>query len=111
MTIINLNSFEYLDIEKPNNFLDIFLFCPSYWVHFTYDNDEMLAFLRENGTIIAHVGHIVTVVFSDFDESIGIKLAGSDFKFIEELPIGSEDIFRASFASEAYAWQKELEGE
>lgn len=76
-----------------------------------YDNDEMLAFLRENGTIIAHVGHIVTVVFSDFDESIGIKLAGSDFKFIEELPIGSEDIFRASFASGAYAWQKELEGE
>ncbi|MDG9733702.1 ATP-binding cassette domain-containing protein [Leuconostoc pseudomesenteroides] len=76
-----------------------------------YDNDEMLAFLRDNGTIIAHVGHIVTVVFSDFDESIGIKLAGSDFKFIEELPIGSEDIFRASFASEAHAWQKELEGE
>lgn len=76
-----------------------------------YDNDEMLAFLRENGTIIAHVGYIVTVVFSDFDESIGIKLAGSDFKFIEELPIGSEDIFRAGFASEAYAWQKELEGE
>lgn len=76
-----------------------------------YDNDEMLAFLRDNGTIIAHVGHIVTVVFSDFDESIGIKLAGSDFKFIEELPIGSEDIFRASFASEAHDWQKELEGE
>ncbi|MGO2137748.1 MAG: ABC transporter ATP-binding protein, partial [Leuconostoc mesenteroides] len=54
---------------------------------------------------------IVTIVFDNFDEDIGIRLAGSDFKFIEELPISSEDIFRASFANEVYAWQQELGGE
>ena len=76
-----------------------------------YDGDVMPEFLRNNGTIIAQVGHIVTIVFDNFDEDIGIKLAGSDFKFIEELPISSEDIFRASFANEVYAWQQELGGE
>lgn len=76
-----------------------------------YDGDVMPEFLRNNGTIIAQVGHIVTIVFDNFDEDIGIRLAGSDFKFIEELPISSEDIFRASFANEVYAWQQELGGE
>lgn len=68
-------------------------------------------FLRESGTIIAQTGHIVTIVFNNFVEDIGIKLAGPDFKFVEELPVSSEDIFRASFAKEAYAWQQELEAE
>lgn len=72
---------------------------------------ELPAFLRETGTIIAQTGHVVTIVFNDFTEDIGIKLAGQEFKFVEELPISSEDIFRASFAEEAYAWQQELEGE
>ena len=72
---------------------------------------ELPAFLRETGTIIAQTGHVVTIVFNDFTEDIGIKLASQEFKFVEELPISSEDIFRASFAEEAYAWQQELEGE
>ncbi|WP_349533696.1 ABC transporter ATP-binding protein [Leuconostoc citreum] len=72
---------------------------------------ELPAFLRDTGTIIAQTGHVVTIVFNDFTEDIGIKLASQEFKFVEELPISSEDIFRASFAEEAYAWQQELEGE
>lgn len=76
-----------------------------------FAGDTLPAFLRDSGTIIAQTGHIVTIVFSNFIEDIGIKLAGLDFKFVEELPVGSEDIFRASFAKEAYAWQQELEVE
>ncbi|GMA69929.1 acetoin ABC transporter ATP-binding protein [Leuconostoc litchii] len=76
-----------------------------------FEGDAMPDFLRNNGTIIAQVGHIVTIVFDNFDEEIGIKLAGSDFKFIEELPISSEDIFRASFANEVSAWQQVIGGE
>lgn len=74
-----------------------------------FAGDELPRFLRDSGTIIAQTGHIVTIVFNDFTEEIGIRLAGQDFKFVEELPVGSEDIFRASFAEEAYAWQQELE--
>lgn len=73
--------------------------------------DKLPEFLRGSGTIIAQTGHIVTIVFNDFVEAIGIKLAGPDFKFVEELPISSEDIFRSSFAKEAHAWQQELEEE
>ncbi len=74
-----------------------------------FAGDELPSFLRESGTIIGQTGHIVTIVFNDFTEDIGIRLAGQDFKFVEELPVGSEDVFRASFAEEAYAWQQELE--
>lgn len=75
-----------------------------------YSGEVLPTFLRDSGTIIAQTGHVVTIVFNDFTETLGIKLAGQDFKFIEELPIGSEDVFRASFAEEAHVWQQELEG-
>ena len=54
---------------------------------------------------------IVALLVSIYSGHTTQEIMDSDFKFIEELPIGSEDIFRASFASEAHAWQKELEGE
>jgi len=73
--------------------------------------EELPAFLRDSGTIITQTGHVVTIVFNDFSEELGIKLAGPEFKFVEELPISSEDVFRASFAEEAFAWQQELEVE
>ncbi|MBZ6003812.1 ABC transporter ATP-binding protein [Leuconostoc gelidum subsp. aenigmaticum] len=74
-----------------------------------FTGEELPRFLRESGTIIAQTGHIVTIVFNDFSEELGIKLAGPEFKFVEELQISSEDVFRASFAEEAFSWQQELE--
>lgn len=73
--------------------------------------EELPEFLRDSGTIIAQTGHVVTIVFNDFTEDIGIKLAGQEFKFVEELPTSSEDVFRASFAEEAAIWQQELEAQ
>ncbi|MBU7456168.1 ABC transporter ATP-binding protein [Leuconostoc fallax] len=74
-----------------------------------YRSETLPAFLSERGMVIAHTGHVATVIFDHFDEALAIKLAGPTFQFIEELPINSEDIFRASFSKDGYAWERETE--
>ncbi|EHN58686.1 ABC transporter ATP-binding protein [Oenococcus kitaharae] len=51
----------------------------------------------ECGHILEKRGHLYVVLFKDYDSKMAARIKRSKAKYIEELPVNSDDIFRATF--------------